>query len=43
MEPDLAIMVLDSLGVTIGELEAAGADSYDLEALDPHLVSERTR
>jgi hypothetical protein len=36
-------MVLDSLGMTIGELKAAGADPYDLEALDPHLVSERTR
>jgi hypothetical protein len=33
MEPDLAAMVLDSLGVTVAELEAAGADPYDLEAL----------
>jgi hypothetical protein len=30
MEPDLALMVLDSLGLTIGELKAAGADPYDL-------------
>jgi hypothetical protein len=36
-------MVLDSPGVTIGELKVAGADPYNLEALDPHLVSERTR
>ena len=37
MEPDLAMMVLDSLGLTIGELKSAGADPYDLEALDQHL------
>jgi hypothetical protein len=33
MEPDLAHMVLDSLGVTVSDLKAAGADPYDLEAL----------
>jgi hypothetical protein len=26
-------MVLDSLGLTVADLEAAGADPYDLEAL----------
>jgi hypothetical protein len=33
MEPDLAVMVLHSLGLTIAELEAAGADAYDLEPM----------
>jgi hypothetical protein len=33
MEPDLAAMVLDSLGLTIADLKKAGADPYDLEAL----------
>jgi hypothetical protein len=33
MEPDLAAMVLDSLGLTIADLERAGADVYDLEPL----------
>jgi hypothetical protein len=33
MEPDLAAMVLDSLGLTIADLERAGADAYDLELL----------
>jgi hypothetical protein len=33
MEPDLAAMVLQSLGLSITDLEAAGADPYDLEAL----------
>jgi len=33
MEPDLAAMVLDSLGVSVADLKAAGADPYDLEAL----------
>jgi hypothetical protein len=33
MEPDLAAMVLDSLGLTIADLERAGADAYDLEPL----------
>jgi hypothetical protein len=33
MEPDLATMVLQSLGLSITDLEAAGADPYDLEAL----------
>jgi hypothetical protein len=32
-EPDDAAMVLDSLGLTVADLEAAGADPYDLEAL----------
>ena len=33
MEPDLALIVLDSLGLTIADLEAEGADAYDLEAI----------
>jgi hypothetical protein len=33
MEPDLVAMVLQSLGLSITDLEAAGADPYDLEAL----------
>jgi hypothetical protein len=33
MEPDLAAMVLDSLGLTVNDLQAAGADPYDLEPL----------
>lgn len=33
MDRDLAVMVLDSLGLTVAELEVAGADPYDLEAL----------
>jgi hypothetical protein len=33
MEPDLAAMVLDSLGLAVADLEAAGADAYDLEPL----------
>jgi hypothetical protein len=32
-EPDLAVMVLDSLSLTFKDLEAAGADAYDLEPL----------
>jgi hypothetical protein len=45
MEPDLAAMVLASLGVTIEDLQRAGADAYDLEHLhfgnrrSPHLIS----
>jgi hypothetical protein len=35
MEPDLATMVLDSLGLTVADLQAAGADAHDLEALKP--------
>ncbi len=30
MEPDLAAMVLESLGLSIADLKAAGADRYDL-------------
>ena len=33
MEPDLAAMVLDSLGLTVADLKAAGADPFDLEPL----------
>jgi hypothetical protein len=33
MEPHLAAMVLDSLGLTLADLKAAGADTYDLEPL----------
>jgi hypothetical protein len=42
MEPDLAAMVLDSLGLTVADLAAAGADAYDLAALerDQYLVSD---
>ena len=35
MEPDLAAMVMDSLGVSVADLKAAGADGYDLAALRP--------
>jgi hypothetical protein len=33
VEPHLAHMVLDSLGLSIADLEAAGADSFDLDRL----------
>lgn len=33
MERDLAMMVLSSLGLSIDDLEAAGADSFDLNRL----------
>jgi hypothetical protein len=33
MEPDLAEIVLHSLGITVADLEAAGADPYDLAPL----------
>jgi hypothetical protein len=33
MEPELAAMVLDSLDLTVADLETAGADPYDLEPL----------
>jgi hypothetical protein len=33
MEPDLAAMVLESLGLSVSNLKNAGADPYDLEAL----------
>lgn len=33
MEPDLALMVLHSLGLSVADLEAAGADPYDVEPL----------
>ncbi len=33
MEPDLAGMVLQSLGLTVADLKAAGADPYDLARL----------
>ena len=33
MEPDLAAIVLDSLGITVADLEAAGADPHDLDQL----------
>jgi hypothetical protein len=40
MEIDLAGMLLDSLGVTVADLQAAGADPYDLEPLKAmHKVS----
>jgi hypothetical protein len=38
MEPELAAMVLDSLGLTIPDLQRAGADAYDLEHL--HLATD---
>ena len=31
-------MVMQSLGVSIGDLEAAGADAYDLTALTGNLT-----
>jgi hypothetical protein len=37
-EPRLAAMVMQSLGVSIGDLEAAGADAYDLTALTRNLT-----
>jgi hypothetical protein len=33
MEPDSAAMVLSSLGLSVSDLKSAGADPYDLEAL----------
>lgn len=33
MEPDLAHMVLQSLGLAVADLKNAGADAYNLEAL----------
>jgi hypothetical protein len=33
MEPDLAALMLDSLAITVTDLEAADADPYDLEPL----------
>ena len=33
MEPDLANMVLHSMGLTFADLKAAGADPHDLERL----------
>jgi hypothetical protein len=33
MEPDLAAMVLESLGLSLSDLKQAGADPCDLEAL----------
>jgi hypothetical protein len=33
MEPDLAMMVLDKLGLSLSDLAEAGADPYDLDAL----------
>lgn len=33
LEPDLARGVLESLGLSIANLEAAGADGFDLERL----------
>jgi hypothetical protein len=33
MEPDLAAMVLESLGLPVCDLKNARADPYDLEAL----------
>lgn len=35
MEPDLARMVLDSLGITRAQLREAGADPHDLRLLKP--------
>jgi hypothetical protein len=35
MEPELAKMVLESLGVTLDDLRAAGADPHDLKLLSP--------
>jgi hypothetical protein len=35
MEPDLAHMVLDSLGISFDQLREAGADPQDLRLLKP--------
>jgi hypothetical protein len=37
-EPRLAAMVMQSLGVSIADLQAAGADAYDLTALTSNLT-----
>jgi len=34
-EPDLAVDVLDGLGLSLEDLEAAGADPRELDALRP--------
>jgi hypothetical protein len=41
MEPDLALMVLDSLGISLSDLKSAGADAYDQEALQDAQAQER--
>jgi hypothetical protein len=33
LEPDLAAMVLNSLGLTIADLRRSGADAYDMRRL----------
>jgi hypothetical protein len=33
MEPELAALVLDSLDLTVADLEAAGTDPFDVESL----------
>jgi len=33
MEPDLAAMVLESIGLSVPDLESTRADPYELEAL----------
>ena len=39
VEPDLAARVLDSLGLTVADLKAAGADPFDLEPLTIRFLS----
>ena len=40
MEPDFAQMVLESLGITMKDLQAAGADPYDLKRLNGSEVGQ---
>ena len=40
MEPDLAVMVLTSLGLSLSDLKNVGADPYDLEALQDDPTQE---
>ncbi len=40
MEPDLAVTVLKSLGLSVSDLKNAGADPYDLEALQNEPTQE---
>ena len=35
MEPDLAVMVMQSLSLTLKDFEKAGVEEYDLLALNP--------
>jgi hypothetical protein len=41
MEPDLALMVLESLDLSVADLKNAGAEAYDVEALQDAQNRER--